>query len=103
MACIWGRNLKNAPSAIHVFHTSFIKLMEMLKNYFRIAIRSFFRNKLHSFINIAGLTLGFAACFLIGLFIRDEYQFDKSMPDGARVYRICNYYTNSEGSSNFAV
>jgi putative ABC transport system permease protein len=75
----------------------------MLKNYFRTALRSLSRNKLHSFINIAGLTLGFAACFLIGLFVWDENQFDKFVPDGGQVYRICNSYTNSEGNSNYAV
>jgi len=34
----------------------------MLKNYFKIAVRLLFRNKLYSILNIAGLAMGLAAC-----------------------------------------
>ena len=48
----------------------------MLKSYFTIALRNLFRNKAHSFINIAGLSVGMAVAVLIGLWIRDEKTFD---------------------------
>ena len=44
----------------------------MLKNYFKIAIRNLFKNKVYSFINISGLAVGMAATILIGLWVADE-------------------------------
>ena len=49
----------------------------MLKNYFKIAWRNLFRNKISSFINIGGLTVGMAVAMLIGLWIYDELSFNK--------------------------
>ncbi|MGN6341554.1 MAG: ABC transporter permease [Ginsengibacter sp.] len=74
----------------------------MIKNYFKIAFRNITRHKGFSFINIAGLTLGFTACILIGLFVWDENQYDKFLPDGDQVYRVYNHYTNNEGSEDRA-
>ena len=49
----------------------------MLKNYFKIAVRNILRNKLYSFINIAGLAVGIACCLAILTFVRDEFSYDK--------------------------
>ena len=49
----------------------------MLKNYFKIAFRNLFKNKLYSFINIAGLAIGMAACILILLWVTDEVSYNK--------------------------
>ena len=75
----------------------------MIKNHFKIAWRNMLRHKGFSFLNIAGLALGFTACFLIALFIWDEYQFDKFLPNGDRVYRVYNQHTNNEGTEDLAV
>lgn len=75
----------------------------MIKNYFKTAFRNLIRQKGFSFINIAGLTLGLTACLLIGLFVRDEKQYDKFISAGDQVYRIYNEGTRSEGVSNVAV
>lgn len=75
----------------------------MIKNHFKIAWRNMLRHKGFSFLNIAGLALGFTACFLIALFIWDEYQFDKFLPGGDRVYRVYNQHTNNEGTEDRAV
>ena len=48
----------------------------MLKSYFKIAFRNLFKNKLYSFINIAGLAIGMAACILILLWVTDEINFN---------------------------
>lgn len=50
----------------------------MLKNYLKIAYRNLLKNKAHSLINIAGLSVGMAVAMLIGLWIWDELSFDKS-------------------------
>jgi putative ABC transport system permease protein len=49
----------------------------MLMNYFKTAFRNLTKNKLHSFLNIAGLSAGMAVTLLIGLWINDELSFDK--------------------------
>lgn len=75
----------------------------MLKNFLKVAFRSFWRYKSFSAINIAGLTFGLTACLLIGLFVWDEYQYDKNIPNGDQVYRIYNKKTNENGTNNLAV
>ena len=40
---------------------------------------------------------------LIGLFVWDEHQYDKNVPDGDRIYRLYNTYTNNDGSDDRAV
>jgi ABC-type antimicrobial peptide transport system permease subunit len=49
----------------------------MFKNYFKIALRNFFRHKAYTFINIAGLAIGIACCVLIMLWVQDELSFDR--------------------------
>ncbi len=49
----------------------------MLKNYFKTALRSITKNKMHSFLNITGLSAGMAVTLLIGIWINDELSFDK--------------------------
>ena len=44
----------------------------MLKNYFLVAFRNLSRNRVYSFINIAGLAAGMAVALLIGLWVWDE-------------------------------
>ena len=48
----------------------------MLRNYFKIAVRNIFKNKLYSFVNIAGLAIGMAACILILLWVTDEINYN---------------------------
>jgi putative ABC transport system permease protein len=74
----------------------------MLKNYFKVAFRNIARHKGFSFINILGLTLGLTACLLIGLFVRDEKQFDKFVNNGDRIHRIYYQITTPEGTSKIA-
>jgi putative ABC transport system permease protein len=60
------------------------------------------RHKGFSFINIAGLTLGLTACLLIGLFLRDEKQYDHFAPAGERIYRVYYDISAPEGNSRIA-
>ncbi|HEV8515552.1 MAG TPA: permease prefix domain 2-containing transporter, partial [Cyclobacteriaceae bacterium] len=68
--------------SINLFQT------DMLKNYFKIAFRSLWRSKAHSFINVFGLGLGIACCFLIALFVRDELTFDTFHSKADQIYRV---------------
>jgi len=48
----------------------------MLRNYFKTAWRNLVKNKMHSFLNIAGLSVGMAVSMLIGLWVWDELSFN---------------------------
>src|SRR5213075_1753584 len=60
----------------------------MIKNYFKTAIRNLLRYKGFSLINILSLVVGITGCLVIGLFVRDELQYDKFLKDGSTIYRI---------------
>jgi putative ABC transport system permease protein len=60
----------------------------MLRNYLKIAFRSLWRSKIHSFINVLGLSLGIACCVLIALFVKDEWTFDTFHTKADRIYRV---------------
>src|SRR6267142_1969886 len=60
----------------------------MFKNYLTIALRNIARNRVFSFINIVGLSLGLACCLLIFLYAKDERSFDRFQKNSAQLYRI---------------
>src|SRR5580658_245229 len=49
----------------------------MFKSYLRVAFRNLIKNRAHSFINIAGLSVGMSVAMLIGLWVWDELSFNK--------------------------
>jgi len=65
----------------------------MLKSCLRIAIRSLSKNKLHSFINIAGLSVGMTIAMLIGLWIWDEVTFDRFPDQYEHIARVMQHRT----------
>ena len=60
----------------------------MLKNNVKIAVRSLFKQKVYTFINVVGLAVGIASCILIVLFIRNEFSYDRFFKDQDRIYRM---------------
>lgn len=60
----------------------------MFRNYLKIAFRSLWRSKVHSVINVLGLSIGIACCVLIALFVRDEWSFDTFHSKADRIYRV---------------
>lgn len=60
----------------------------MLRNYLAAALGNLGRNWLYAGISILGLAVSLTAAILIGLFLRDEYSFDRFFPDHERIYRI---------------
>lgn len=72
----------------------------MLRNYFKIAFRNLVKNKVHSFINIAGLSAGMAVVMLIGLWIWDEISFDRYHQNHGRLAEIMAIFTYNGETSN---
>jgi putative ABC transport system permease protein len=69
----------------------------MLKNYFKIAIRSLWKNKLFSFINIMGLGLAIPFALLALLHLQSTFEFDNFHPNAGRIYRIITDEVTKEG------
>jgi putative ABC transport system permease protein len=67
----------------------------MFRNYFKIAIRQFRKQKMYAAIKIGGFALSIAACLLIALYIRNEMSYDKSYPDANRIFRLLMVYTDN--------
>lgn len=67
----------------------------MFKNYLKIALRNFIRNKTYSIINILGLTIGFSASLLIGLYVIYEHSYDNFHKQAKNIYCLESaHYSN---------
>src|SRR6201986_2079160 len=67
----------------------------MIKNFFKTAWRHLGKDKMHSFINIAGLSIGVAVTALIGLWIYDEVSFNKNFKHYDRIAQVVQNVTNN--------
>jgi putative ABC transport system permease protein len=65
-----------------------LKLKDMLYTYISIAWRNLLKNRVVSFINISGLTLGLASAVLAILFARHELNYESVHENGDRINRI---------------
>jgi len=70
----------------------------MFRNYLKIAIRSLFKYKVYSLINVLGLAVGIAASVLIFLYVRDETSYDRFHANADRIYRITADWSNKGDS-----
>src|SRR6266498_3006693 len=70
----------------------------MFKNYFKIALRNLARNKIYSFINIAGLSIGLACAMLIILYVKDEVSYDRFHSNVNNIYRIVTQGIDKKGN-----
>lgn len=62
----------------------------MIRNYFTIAWRNLKKHGFYSFINIAGLAIGVAACIIMVLFVLEEMNYDTFHTRAERIYRVHN-------------
>lgn len=71
----------------------------MLSNYFTVAWRNLFKNRLFSAINIFGLAFSMSLGMFILLLIRDAFQYDRFHPQVDRIYRIDTDALRADGGS----
>ncbi|OGU55700.1 MAG: hypothetical protein A2V66_07720 [Ignavibacteria bacterium RBG_13_36_8] len=62
----------------------------MYKNYFKTTLRNLLKYKLNSSINILGMGVGLAVCFLLLMFIQDELSYDQYHEKAPRIFRLLN-------------
>ena len=70
----------------------------MIRNYFKVAIRYFIRQKGYSLINISGLAIGMAATMLILIYVFFELGFDRYNNDFNDIYRV-NFHGSFGGET----
>ncbi len=64
------------------------KTVNMIKNFFKVAIRNLWRHKGYSFLNIFGLAMGMTCSLLILLWINDERSVDTFHAKASRLYSV---------------
>jgi putative ABC transport system permease protein len=74
----------------------------MFRNYLKTAFRNLLRYKGFALINIASLTIGIIGCLVIGLFVWDEWQYDKNIPHAENIYRIYEERKEENNTTLFA-
>ncbi|MCJ7679225.1 MAG: ABC transporter permease, partial [Candidatus Aminicenantes bacterium] len=62
----------------------------MFKNYLKTAVRNLLKRKSFSFINIAGLAVGMAVCFVLLSYVLNEVTYDRFHEKHNRIYRIAS-------------
>lgn len=72
----------------------------MIYNYFIVAVRSIFRDKLVALINIGGLAFAMACCLLIYVYIADEMRYDRYHANADNIYRVTRNFLSHDGSVN---
>ncbi len=69
----------------------------MLKSFFKITWRNLVSNRISSFINIFGLTVGLTCFLLISLYVFDELTFDRFHKNADDIFRVITHRTTPEG------
>ncbi|HAS42428.1 MAG TPA: ABC transporter permease [Microscillaceae bacterium] len=70
----------------------------MFKNYLKTTLRNLLRNKVFSFINLLGLTIGLSACLLILQYIQNEISYDQFYPEAERLFRVVRLEGTAESN-----
>src|SRR6266498_4519100 len=73
----------------------------MIRNYFKIAWRNIIRSKGYSALNILGLATGMAVALLIGLWVYNEYSYDKFLSNYQQVYRVKRNFDSNGDTLTF--
>ena len=69
----------------------------MLRSYIRVALRTFRKNKLTTFINIFGLGLSMSVGMMIMIRLLDQLSYDNFHPYAERTYRVLTAYHKKTG------
>lgn len=69
----------------------------MLKIHLRTALKAFTHNKVYSFVNVFGLTLGLSACMIVATVVIDDLSYDRQWSKSKDLYRIISEYKLGAG------
>ena len=69
----------------------------MITHYLKIALRNIFKDKIYSLINLIGLSVAIACCFLLIFWIRFELSFEDCHPKANRIYKVLQVEKRADG------
>lgn len=69
----------------------------MINHHFKIGWRNILRDKLHSAINVGGLTIGITVAIILLIFVQYESSFDQFHQKADRTYRVVQHNQFPEG------
>src|ERR1700750_1796754 len=72
----------------YVVNNVYLKIVHMIKNYLKVAFRNLARQKVLSFINVFGLSVGLACFTLFLLYSVNEFSFDRFHKNAKNIYRV---------------
>jgi putative ABC transport system permease protein len=75
----------------------------MVSTSLKIAWRQIRKNRLYSFVNITGLTVGISSCLLIGIYILHEWSYDRFHKNAHRIVRVTMDYVSGDAPTKVAV
>jgi putative ABC transport system permease protein len=94
---IWGEIIKSLPGFLQA---SLYWRIAMFKNYFIVTLRNIRKHKLHSVINIVGLSIGMAVCLLIYLWVQDDLGYDRFHVNRNEIAQVYSEMLYSSGDSH---
>jgi len=68
----------------------------VFKSYFKTGWRNLIKNKGYTAINILGLAAGMAVALLIGLWVYNEYSYDKFLPGYQQLFRVKRNFNSND-------
>ena len=74
----------------------------MLQNYLRISLRTLWKRKTSTVINVLGLSLGIASAIIVFLIVRYELSFDRFHQRADQIYRVVTDFKSPEGNNGNA-
>ncbi|GAB3799019.1 ABC transporter permease [Spirosoma humi] len=72
----------------------------MFSNYLKIALRTLWKHRTHTLINIVGLSVAFGTCVLLFLTASFELSYDSFHADADRIFRLNFLASNRDGTSD---
>src|SRR5687767_9079374 len=75
----------------------------MFFNYFKLAIRLLTRNPFFTFINVLGLSIGFAAFIVLWPYAQSEFNADQFHKDANRIGRLSRIIEEKRNAKNVSI
>ena len=73
----------------------------LLLSYLKTGLRSLWRHRVYSTLNVTGLSIGLAGCILVMLHVKAQFSVDAFHTDGDRIYRVVRETRSSSGDRSF--
>jgi putative ABC transport system permease protein len=74
----------------------------MLRSYFTISVRTLWKHRTYTSINVLGLAVGIAACLLIAGYVANELSYDRHHAHADRIFRVVHFADWESGSLRLA-